>query len=184
MSKLRWAAATSVVVAAVAAAGCGGGGDGSGSDDANAGSIRGKTVTVWSYEGQPDRIAALQADLRDFTAKTGVKTKVVAIPDNQLATLITNGAAAGKLPDVVAGVPASDTLHYAQEGVFDPDAAQDVVNKLGPQTFSKTALQLATQDGKVAGVPSDGWGQLLIYRKDLFKQAGIPAPSEAIDALS
>ena len=31
-------------------------------------------------------------------------------------------------------------------------------------------------DGTATIVPSDGWGQLLIYRKDLFKKAGIDAP--------
>ena len=181
MSKLRWAAALSAVAASAAVAGCGGSSsDDSGSKD-SAGGIRGQTVTVWSYEGQPDRIAALQADLRDFTAKTGVKTKVVAIPDGQLSTLITNAAAAGKLPDVVAAVPAADTLNYAKQGVFDPSAAQDVVDKLGADTFSKKAIQLVSTDGKVAGVPSDGWGQLLIYRKDLFEQAGLSAPKTLED---
>ena len=36
--------------------------------------------------------------------------------------------------------------------------------------------RLATVDGKVAAVPTDGWGQLLIYRKDLFDAAGLEKP--------
>jgi multiple sugar transport system substrate-binding protein len=148
------------------------------------GSLRGATVTVWSYEGQPDRIKALETDLADFTTKTGIKTKVVAIPDGQLSTQVTNAAAAGKLPDVIAAVSASDALSYAKQEVFDPAAAQDVVNNLGADTFDKNALELVTQDGKVAAVPSDGWGQLLIYRKDLFKKAGLSAPKTVEDVLA
>ena len=63
---------------------------------------------MWSNEGQPDRVAALKDNLADFTASSGIKTKVVALPEDQLATLLTNAAAAGKLPDVVAGVPAQE----------------------------------------------------------------------------
>ena len=46
----------------------------------------------------------------------------------------------------------------------------------GRQTFSPRALELTADDGKQLAVPSDGWGQLLVYRKDLFAAAGLPAP--------
>jgi len=141
--------------------------------------LQGKTITIWSNENQPDRIAALEADLKTFTQRTGIKTKVVAVPDGQLPTLITNSAAAGKLPDIVAATDMASTLTYAKQGVFDPAAAQAVVNKLGSRTFSQSALNLVRvkPGGPVAGVPSDGWGQMLIYRKDLFKKAGLPVPN-------
>ena len=177
----RHATAAGLVTLCALAAGCGGDDEEVGGGSADSGEIKGKTVTVWSNEGQPDRIALLKENLADFTAKSGVKTKVVAVPEDQLATLVTNAAAAGKLPDVIAATPAADTLSYAQQEVFDPAAAQEVVDKLGPDTFSQKALDLVTQDGKVAGVPSDGWGQLLLYRKDLFKAAGLGAPKTLQD---
>jgi len=184
LSRLQRNMASSLVcaAAAMAIAACGGGGD-DGGQGGGGGNLRGSTVTVWSYEGQPDRIRALEDDLAAFTQKTGIKTKVVAIPDGQLNTQITNAAAAGKLPDVVAAVSAADALNYVKQEVFDPGAAQEVVNRLGPDTFSKNALALTTQDGKVAAVPSDGWGQLLIYRKDLFRKAGLSAPKTVEDVL-
>jgi multiple sugar transport system substrate-binding protein len=104
----------------------------------------------------------------------------VAVPEDQLATLMTNAAAAGKLPDVVLATPVGDSHTYAREELFDSDAAQEVVDKLGADTFSKKALDLVSQDGKATGVPSDGWGQLLIYRKDMFDKAGIDTP-ESLD---
>jgi multiple sugar transport system substrate-binding protein len=177
---MRRGVVTCMAALAVLAAGCGGDDDGGGGDG-DAASVKGKTVTVWSNEFQPDRIKALEASLADFTAQSGIKTKVVAIPEDQLATLVTNATAAGKLPDVIAGVPLQEAQAYAKEEILDVDAAQAVVDKLGPDTFSEKALELATVDGKATEVPSDGWGQLLIYRKDMFEQAGLDAPATLED---
>ena len=94
---------------------------------------------------------------------------------------MTNAAAAGELPDVVLGTPLDQSQQYAQEEIFDSEAAQAVVDKLGADTFSKKALDLVSKDGKATGVPSDGWGQLLIYRKDLFEKAGLEPPKTLDD---
>jgi multiple sugar transport system substrate-binding protein len=168
-----------VAVLAAAAVGCGGDDDGGGG-----GSGGGETLTVWNNEFQPDRMAATKDILAGFTKKTGIKTKLVAVPEDQLATLMTNAAAAGELPDVVLGTPLDQSQQYAQEEIFDSDAAQAVVDKLGPDTFSKKALDLVSKDGKATGVPSDGWGQLLIYRKDLFDKAGLGEPKTLDDIMA
>jgi multiple sugar transport system substrate-binding protein len=173
---IRWTVLSLLAVLAALAAGCGGDDD----DGGDSGSIKGETLTVWNNEFQPDRMKATEDILADFTKKTGVKTKLVAVPEDQLATLMTNAAAAGKLPDVVLATPVGDSHTYAREELFDSDAAQEVVDKLGADTFSKKALDLVSQDGKATGVPSDGWGQLLIYRKDMFDKAGIDTP-ESLD---
>ena len=57
-------------------------------------------------------------------------------------------------------------------GLLDSAAAGDVLGRLGDETFSQTALSLVSRDGRPAAVPSDGWGELLIYRKDLFRAGG------------
>jgi len=178
---MRRCVAVSLAALVTLAAGCGGDDNGGDGDGTASGDLRGTTVSVWTNEGQPDRVKLLEDNLAGFTQKTGIKTKVVPIPEDQLATQVTNAAAAGKLPDVIAAVSSADTLSYAKQEIFDPDAAQAVVDKLGADTFSKNAVDLVTQDGKVAGVPSDGWGQLLIYRKDLFKKAGLGTPKTVED---
>jgi multiple sugar transport system substrate-binding protein len=75
----------------------------------------------------------------------------------------------------------ADAHAYVREGILDDEAAQQTVDELGEETFSSRALGLLTTDGNVAAVPSDGWGQLLIYRKDLFDAAGLPAPASLDD---
>ena len=175
---IRRAGLICAAVLAGVAVGCGGGDDDGGGEGAGA---SGETLTVWNNESQPDRMKATQAILDDFTQKSGIKTKLVGVPEDQLATLMTNAAAAGDLPDVVLGTPLDQSQQYAQEEIFDAEAAQAVVDRLGPDTFSKKALDLVSKDGKATGVPSDGWGQLLIYRKDLFEEAGLQAPKTLDD---
>jgi multiple sugar transport system substrate-binding protein len=174
----RYAAVlASIAAAAVVAVGCGG--DDDEGDAAGGGS--GETLTVWNNEFQPDRMAATQDILDDFTEKTGIKTKLVAVPEDQLATLMTNAAAAGELPDVVLGTPVQQSQQYAAEEIFDSDAAQAVIDNVGADTFSEKAIELVSRDGVATGVPSDGWGQLLIYRKDVFDKAGLEAPQTLDD---
>jgi multiple sugar transport system substrate-binding protein len=172
-------------VAAVAAlaVGCGGD-DGDDGAAAEGGGLRGQEITVWSGLFEPDRLKTTEGILADFTAKTGVKTKLVPLPEDQVATLITNAAAAGDLPDVLMAISTADSHTYAAQGVFDAEAAQEVVDRLGADTFSEKALELVSQDGAATGVPVSGWGQLLIYRKDLFDEAGIDAPATLDDVRS
>jgi multiple sugar transport system substrate-binding protein len=178
----RALAASLAAAAALAAVGCGGDDDDSGGGGGGeGGGIRGQSITAWTNEFQPDRLKTTEGIIADFTRKTGVKVKLVAVPEDQLSTLITNASAAGKLPDVVMATPVAESHSYAREEIFDPDAAQEVVDKLGTDTFSKQALDLVSSDGKATGVPSDGWGQLLIYRKDLFEKAGLEAPKTLQD---
>jgi multiple sugar transport system substrate-binding protein len=153
-----------------AAAACGGGGDDGG------GGNGGGTLTVWSLENQTDRVQATQRIADKFTAATGTKVKIVATDENQFSSLITSAAAAGTLPDVVGALPLAAVAQMATNELLDTDAATSVVNSLGTGTFSPRALQLTSQDGKQLAVPSDGWAQLLFYRKDLFDAAGLPAP--------
>jgi multiple sugar transport system substrate-binding protein len=174
---MRRAALASLAVLAALAVGCGG--DDEEGEAAGGGS--GETLTVWNNEFQPDRMAATQAILDEFTEKTGIKTEQVAVPEDQLATLITNAAAANELPDVVLATPVAQSHQYAAEELFDAEAAQEVVDNLGADTFSEKALALVSKDGVATGVPSDGWGQLLIYRQDLFEEAGLEAPQSLDD---
>ncbi|MGW5669416.1 ABC transporter substrate-binding protein [Micromonospora sp. NPDC003776] len=133
-------------------------------------------LTVWSLEDVADRVNATKAIIADYTAKTGVKVNLVTVNEDQFPSLIASSAAAGDLPDVVGSVSLAGVRTLSGNDLVDPDANKAVVDKLGKDTFSPRALELASEDGKQLAVPSDGWGQLLVYRKDLFAAAGLPAP--------
>ena len=133
-------------------------------------------ITVWSLEFQPDRLRATKANLEAFTRSTRIGVDLVPIGDDQLPSRMARARSDRNLPDV-AQLPL-DSLHsYARENLLDTTVAQDVLDRLGDDTFSQTALSLASQESRIVGVPSDGWGQLLIYRSDLFDRAGLRAPT-------
>jgi multiple sugar transport system substrate-binding protein len=133
-------------------------------------------ITVWSLEDVADRVNATKAIIADYTAKTGVKVNLVTVNEDQFPSLIASSAAAGDLPDVVGSVSLAGVRTLSGNDLLEPDANKKVVEKLGRDTFSPRALELTSEDGKQLAVPSDGWGQLLVYRKDLFAAAGLPAP--------
>jgi multiple sugar transport system substrate-binding protein len=140
----------------------------------------GELITVWILENQPERVRATRAAAADFTRRSGTKVKLVAIPDGELPGMIDRAERAGTLPDV-AQLGMASAHAYLRQGLLDAEVAQDLVDSLGEETFSARALSLVTSEGTAAAVPSDGWGQLLIYRKDLFDKAGIPAPKTVED---
>ncbi|MBM0227534.1 MULTISPECIES: ABC transporter substrate-binding protein [Micromonospora] len=133
-------------------------------------------ITVWSLEDVADRVTATKAIISDFTAKTGVKVNLVTVNEDQFPSLIASSAAAGKLPDVVGSVSLAGIQTLAGNQLLHESANAEIVDKLGRDTFSPRALELTSDGGKQLSVPSDGWGQLLVYRKDLFAAAGLPAP--------
>jgi multiple sugar transport system substrate-binding protein len=173
-ARTRWLAAGLTVGLLVPALAACGGDDKGGGGSSGGGS--GGTLTVWSLENQTDRVQATQKIADKFTAASGTKVKIVATDENQFASLITNAAAAGTLPDVVGALSLAGVAQMATGDLLDTDASKAVVDALGTGTFSPRALELTTQDGKQLAVPSDGWAQLLFYRKDLFDKAGLTAP--------
>lgn len=163
---------TTTLLAALAlvAAGCSSGGDDS------AGSNGGTSLTVWTIEDVTDRVTAQKKMAQEFTEKTGIKVNIVAVAEDQFDQAITSAAAADTLPDVVAALPLSALRTLASGDLLDTDTAKKVVDDLGADTFAARSLDLTKDGDKQLGVPSDGWGQLLVYRRDLFDKAGLDAP--------
>jgi multiple sugar transport system substrate-binding protein len=163
------------VLLALFAVGCGGS-DGDSSRPAG----EGGSITVWILENQPERVRATEKNAAAFTRASGIKVKLHAVGDDRLAPDVDAALDAGTLPDVLQ-LPMAEAHDYARRGILHPDAGQEVVDELGEETFSARALSLLTSQGRLTAVPSDGWGQLLIYRKDLFDKAGLSAPASLED---
>ncbi|GFE63947.1 ABC transporter substrate-binding protein [Litoreibacter roseus] len=146
------------------------------------------TLRFWTTEEQPERLAKQQEMAAQFTSETGTEVEVIPVTESDLGTRATAAFAAGDLPDVIY-----HTLQYAlpwvEAGILDAEAATEVVNDLGDNTFAPGALAMATTDDGYAAVPVDGWTQMIVYRKDKFEEAGLAAPTSfdtvraAIDAL-
>ena len=132
-------------------------------------------ITFWTTEVEKDRLETQKEIARAFTQKTGIDLRVVPVQENLLTQRITAAYAARSLPDVVFH-PIDFTIGWAEAGILDNKSATEVVNHLGKETFSAGPLTLAQVPKGYAAVPADGWGQLLLYRKDLFEKKGLPVP--------
>lgn len=165
-----------LAAAALLMAGCGGD-DGNGDGGSGGGDGSGP-ITMWTVHDVPDKIATMEGVLDDFTAETDIKVELKGVAAPDLPQAMVSAAASGELPDVL--------LHgnelsagWVNEGILDPKAATEVINELDPETFSAGALEMVKAvegEDEYATVPSDGWGQMIFYRSDLYDKAGLDAP--------
>lgn len=133
-------------------------------------------LRFWTIEEQPDRLAKQQEMAKAFEEKTGTSVEVIPVTESELGTRATAAYAAGDLPDVIY-LTLQYVLPWSEAGILDTEANNEVVRDLGKDTFTPAALSMADFDGEVAAVPSDGWTQMVLYRKDLFDAAGLEAPN-------
>ena len=153
-----------------------------------AGAAEAQTIQFWSSENQPARIARQEAMAEDFKAKTGITVEIIPVEESEVGTRATAAFAAGDLPDVVQH-SVQFLLPWAQAGILDPEAATEVIDTLGADTFAPGALNMASVDDEFVSVPVSGWTQMVVYRKDLFEEKGLAPPatfddiSAAVEAL-
>lgn len=146
-------------------------------------SLSAEELRFWTTEEQPERLARQEAMAADFAAASGHTVEVIPVSENDLGTRATAAFAAGDLPDVIYHT-LQHTAPWAEAGVLDIDAATDVIENLGANTFAPGALNMATVDGGYASVPVDGWTQMLVYRADLFKEKGLESPNSYANVLA
>src|SRR6056297_490755 len=140
------------------------------------------TIRFWTTEEQPERLERQQAMAAGFTAETGIEVEVIPVTESDLGTRATAAFAAGDLPDVIY-----HTLQYAlpwyDAGILDTEAATDVIEDLGTDTFASGALEMAAVEEGYASVPVDGWTQMIVYRSDLFEENGLEPPTTYANVL-
>ncbi|NOJ58903.1 extracellular solute-binding protein [Arthrobacter sp. 260] len=156
-------------------AACGSGGEGE-SD--------GESITVQTTDTIPDRVAATQEIIDAFTAETGIEVELVGVAEDQFNQVLTSGAAAGELPDVMGSIGLTQVRTLAANDLVNAQANQEVLDALGEDTFSPRALELNRDGDELLAIPGESWAQLLYYRTDLFEEAGLAAPETYDDILA
>jgi len=139
-------------------------------------SVQAESIRFWTIEEQPERLAKQQEMAAQFEEASGIEVEVIPVTESDLGTRATAAFAAGDLPDVIYHT-LQYALPWAEAGILDTDAATDLVEELGAETFAPGALAMAATEDGYASVPVDGWTQMIVYRKDLFEDAGLEAPS-------
>lgn len=109
------------------------------------------------------------------------KIVVTVIPDNQMVTKLATGTQAGEVPDLV-----SFDLIYMPDFMkagFLTDLTADLKDDPNYAGVAQAYKDIATYDGKIYGAGFTPDVSILIWNKDLFKQAGLD-PEKAPTSLA
>ncbi|NED94680.1 extracellular solute-binding protein [Phytoactinopolyspora alkaliphila] len=166
------------LAAVVTVAACGSG------EDNDAGASSDGPIVVWTTDTLPDRVAATEAIIDDFTDATGIEVELVGVAEDQFNQLLTSAAAAGDLPDVIGSISLAAVRTLAANELAGTDINAAVIESLGAATFNERALEMTRDGDQQLAVPSESWAQLLYYRTDLFEDAGLDAPQTYEDVLA
>jgi sorbitol/mannitol transport system substrate-binding protein len=162
--------ALGLVLASTGCAGAGGGG-GAGGGDANSISV------LMVNNPQMEDLQKLTAD--NFTKQTGITVNYTVLPENDVRDKISQEFSSQAGQYDVASISNFEVPIYAKSQWIAPmddfiakDAAFDQSDILKPMAVSLSA------DGKVYGQPFYGESSFLMYRKDVFEQAGLTMPEK------
>ncbi len=135
------------------------------------------TLTVWINESSDQHRQALQQMVDEFEQRYPINVELYLVSSGLLPSLMETAILSDTVPDIVLH-PAAYTVGWTQRGILDPVAADAIIDQIGRSSFDPAALNLVEVDGITAAIPSDGYHQLLIYRKDWFDELGLAAPTD------
>jgi len=114
----------------------------------------------------------LKSNIPDFEKATGIKVNVESLQEGQLTTkLTTEFATSSSSVDVFMTRPLQEGKMFYKNGWYEPLAGFDFSD------YPKNVMSVATFGPKAYIVPLVTEWQVLYYRKDLFKQAGLKVPT-------
>ena len=168
-----------MVMAVTSLAGCGGGSDSAKSDKDS--KKDGDVVEIQFLHGQPEeeRVQAIQEIIDDFEAENeGIKVTQMPIPEDGFWTKISTLMSTGKLPAVVEGGVDQLRLMNGEEAL-DLEANTEAIEAIGKDRFYDGVLKMAKAPGQdqYLGVPVAGWVSGIWYRKSMFEEKGLEAPT-------
>ena len=136
-------------------------------------------VEFWTTDNEEKRVNVYEAVAAKYMAEhPDVEIRIVPIEEGGISQRIATARAANRLPDIVR-MGVERVSAFAADGILDEDAASAVIDSIGKDDFRAGPLEMVTDPStnKYAAVPYDGWIQAIWYRKDMFDQAGLPAPT-------
>ncbi|MGW1128236.1 ABC transporter substrate-binding protein [Streptomyces sp. NPDC002526] len=171
----RAAAAVSLAaVLALTATACGDDGSGSGDEGSGKGEI-----TFWDNNGGP-RTAVWKEIIQDFEKKyPDIKVKYVPIPIADVQSKYDTAIAGGGVPDV-GGVGTAYLANMVSQEALEPlgDRIKDSsLNGKLVEGMVESVKDAAGRDDEKYTVPTSANNGALWYRTDLFKAAGLEAPT-------
>lgn len=134
------------------------------------------TITFWTPQTSPERLAVQEKIAADFKEQSGITVQVVPMAGADQNQALVTGSASGDVPDVILHAP-DQTAAWTAQGLLNTDIATQIVDSLDRSTFNEAALDFVTLNDTISAVPSDGWSQVIVYRTDLFEANNIEVPT-------
>lgn len=172
--------AAAVVALAMTATACGGGTGGM-ADTAGSKGESG-TLTLWHMEQPPHRVKAFQEVIDRYNATNpDLKVKQQVQDWNQIYTKIAGAIQSQTQPDILFTIP-DFTTYVRPLGAVRP--VTDTVKQLNKEhQFFEAATAPYHDENEYWAVPLYGMVQMLWYRKDLLKEAGVEKAPETWEEL-
>jgi N,N'-diacetylchitobiose transport system substrate-binding protein len=146
---------------------------------------KGKTITVWlqsdAQKGWPDVVNSANAE---FEAATGAKVNIEWQQwSNYTTKLDSTFAGSTGIPDVVE-LGNTQTASYIAAGAFAD--LSSVKSQFDNSSTWLSGLEASgtSPDGKLMAVPYYAGSRVVIYRTDMWQQAGITSPPTTLDELN
>ncbi|MGK3207044.1 sugar ABC transporter substrate-binding protein [Amycolatopsis sp. MEPSY49] len=175
---LKLAAGAAAVTLATAGCAGSGGTDTAASSSGAPAQITGD-VTVWLMTGSAPASLTDALNKEFEAAHPGVKVKYEVQQWDGIQQKLTTALASGAPPDVIE-IGNTQTAAFASQDGALTDLTGDKDSFNGGQ-WLKGLADSGTYDGKVYGVPFYAANREVIYRKDMFEQAGIAKPPTSND---
>jgi multiple sugar transport system substrate-binding protein len=140
-------------------------------------------LTIWVNESAPMYNQVMEEMIAAFTASHTIDVEWRLVSPMLLPQLVETAVSTTTLdlPDLILH-PIEFTVGWAERGILNPDAAEQIIEVIGRNTFNPNALELAQVNGQITAIPSDGFQQLIIYRQDWFEREGL-APPDTYEAM-
>ncbi|MCG8694745.1 MAG: sugar ABC transporter substrate-binding protein [Minwuiales bacterium] len=130
-----------------------------------------KVVTIWHTEPNPRTVAVMKEIIAEFeAANPGVKISQEPIPWGDLDTKLQAALAAGAPPDLSHG-QAYVERSLSAKGLLLP--LDEVVESIGEDDIYDVVKKLNYHDGHYWGLAHAIGTDLIVYRKDYYKEAGV-----------
>ncbi len=140
-----------------------------------------KVVRIWHTETEPQTIAAFQEIINDYERlHPDITVRQEGLAWGDLEAKLTAALAAGAPPDASHGQAFTCASFYHKGLLRDQE---DIANSVGKENIFESVRNLCRFDGKYYGVTHSPNTNLLVYRKDIFKQKGLKAPETWDDFL-
>ena len=174
---LTLAALTTVALASTACGGAGGGGGGGGDAGSTDGS--GESINVIMVNNpQMEDLQQLTED--NFTADTGIQVNFTVQPENDVRAQISQDFAQQAGQYDVATISNYEVPFFSENGWLAPltDYAEQDAEFAQDDVLEPIAAGLTGADGELYAEPFYGESSFLMYRTDLFEQAGLTMPEQ------